>query len=265
MPFTRGLVFRLLVFLSLLCAANSLLAQSGSNSGTLNGTVMDGSGAVVPGAQVTIENPVSGYKRSVVSDQAGKYQFPNVPFNTYHLAITAQGFDHYSRDIDVRSSVAITLTDNLKVGTATTTVTVDSGDLLENDPNFHTDVDRELMEKIPLVSQSSGLSSLVAETSPGIASDSNGQMHGLGDHASNTFSIDGQNISDQQSKVFSNQLPSNSVQSMSVISGAPPAEFGGKTSLIIEVTTRSGQGVTTPTGSITSSFGSFGRRPVESI
>jgi Carboxypeptidase regulatory-like domain/TonB-dependent Receptor Plug Domain len=258
MPFLRGPVFRLFTFLWILCAASSLVGQSGINSGTLNGTVTDGSGAVVPGAKVSIQNPVSGYSRSVVSDDSGKYQFPNLPFNTYHLVIAAQGFDRYTRDVDVRSAVGITLTDNLKIGAATTTVTVDAGDLLENDPNFHTDVDRGLMEKIPLVSQSSGLSSLVTETSPGIASDSNGQMHGLGDHASNTFSIDGQNISDQQSKTFSNQLPSNSVQSMEVISGAPPAEYGGKTSLIIQVTTRSGQGVTTPTGTITSTFGSFG-------
>ena len=159
----------------------------------------------------------------------------------------------------MRSAVAIALTDNLKIGAATTTVTVDAGDLLENDPNFHTDVDRGLIEKIPLVSPVFGLEARwSAETSPGIASDSNGQMHGLGDHASNTFSIDGQNISDQQSKTLSNQLPSNSEQSMSVISGAPPAEYGGKTSLVIQVTTRSGQGVTTPTGSITSTFGSYG-------
>jgi hypothetical protein len=48
------------------------------------------------------------------------------------------------------------------------------------------------------------------------------------------------------------------VQSVEVISGAPPAEYGGKTSLIIQVTTRSGMGVTKPTGSVTSSFGSFG-------
>ena len=258
MPFYRGSVFRLLALFPLLFAAQLLVAQSGSNSGTLNGTVMDGGGAVVQGAKVTIQNPVSGYSRTTVSDGSGKYQFPNLPFNTYHLAITADGFDHYTRDVDVRSAVGMTVTDNLKIGGATTTVTVDAGDLLENDPNFHTDVDRGLMEKIPLVSQSSGLSSLVTETSPGIASDSNGQMHGLGDHASNTFSIDGQNISDQQSKTFSNQLPSNSVQSMSVISGAPPAEYGGKTSLVIQVTTRSGQGVTTPTGSINTTYGSFG-------
>ena len=81
---------------------------------------------------------------------------------------------------------------------------------------------------------------------------------GSGDHASNTFSIDGESISDQQSKVFSNQLPSNSVQSMQVIEGAPPAEYGGKTSVVIQVTTRSGLGVKTPTGSVTASYGSFG-------
>jgi hypothetical protein len=262
MPFLHGFVFRRFLFLSLAIflsiAAQPLLAQSGSNAGTINGTVTDGSGAVIVGAKVTIQNPVSGFSRSTVTDQTGHYSFPNLAFNPYHLSIVAPGFEKYKRDVDVHTSVAQTLTDTLKIGADATTVTVDSGDLLENDSTAHTDVDRELMEKIPLESVSSGLSSLVTETSPGVASDSNGQMHGLGDHASNTFSIDGQDISDQQSKVFSNQLPSNSVQSIEVISGAPPAEFGGKTSLIIQVTTRSGQGVTTPTGSITSSYGTFG-------
>ena len=125
-------------------------------------------------------------------------------------------------------------------------------------PRFHTDVDRDLFIKVPLESQSSTLSSLVTLTTPGVAADSNGLFHGLGDHASNSFSIDGQSITDQQSKVFSNQLPSNSIQSIQVISGAPPAEYGGKTSLVIVATTRSGQGVTRPTGSVTASYGSFG-------
>src|ERR1039458_10168012 len=48
------------------------------------------------------------------------------------------------------------------------------------------------------------------------------------------------------------------MKSMTVIQGAPPAEYGGKTSLVIDVTTRSGEGVTTPHGSVTSSYGSFG-------
>ncbi len=48
------------------------------------------------------------------------------------------------------------------------------------------------------------------------------------------------------------------MQSLEVISGAPPAEYGGKTSVVIVATTRSGQGVTTPHGSVTTSYGSFG-------
>jgi hypothetical protein len=94
--------------------------------------------------------------------------------------------------------------------------------------------------------------------SPGIAADSNGLFHGMGDHAENSFSVDGQPITDQQSKVFSNQIPLDSVASLEVISGAPPAEFGEKTSVVINVTTRSGQGVTTPHGAVTTSYGSFG-------
>ena len=135
---------------------------------------------------------------------------------------------------------------------------VDSNDLMQKNPIFTTPVDRGLFDKLPLESQSSSLSSLVTLASPGVAADSNGLFHGLGDHASNSFSIDGQPITDQQSKVFSNQIPSNAIQSIEAIPGAPPAEYGGKTSLIINVTTRSGQGETTPHGSMTGSYGSFG-------
>ena len=131
-------------------------------------------------------------------------------------------------------------------------------DLIQNDSTFQTNVDRSLFEKLPLESTSSSVSSLVTLSTPGISADSNGLFHGLGDHAENSFSVDGQPITDQQSKVFSNQIPSESIQSMEVISGAPPAEYGDKTSVVIKVTTRSGQGVARPTGSITAGYGSFG-------
>ena len=181
-----------------------------------------------------------------------------MPLNPYHLAISATGFGKHSEDVDVRSTVPVTVKSTLAIGESSTVIEVTAADLLESDSTFHTDIDRGLFNRLPLESQSSSLSSLVTLSSPGVAADSNGLFHGLGDHASNSFSIDGQPITDQQSKVFSNQLPSNSVQSIEVISGAPPAEFGGKTSLVIQVTTRSGQGVTHPTGSITASYGTFG-------
>jgi hypothetical protein len=233
-----------------------LYAQS--NSGLLGGVVTDPSGAVISGAAVSIKNPVSQYSRTATTDAAGHFQFPNVPFNPYHLTVAMSGFSAFVQDVDVNSVVPINLNVALKVSTASSTVTVEGEDLIENEPTFHTDIDRDLSQKMPLESQSSSLSSLVTLASPGVAADSNGLFHGLGDHASNSFSIDGQPITDQQSKVFSNQIPSNSVQSLEVISGAPPAEYGGKTSLVINVTTRSGQGLTKPVGNITTSYGTFG-------
>ncbi|MBW4028192.1 MAG: TonB-dependent receptor [Acidobacteria bacterium] len=238
-------------------AANPM-AQSGSRSGTLTGSVTDSTGAVVPGAKVTILNPVTGLNRTVVSDSAGQYQIINLPFSSYHVAISADGFDPYSIDVQINSTVAVALTSALKIGTSSTEINVEASDLTTNDSGLRTEVDRSAFDKLPLESQSSGLSSLVTLETPGVSADSNGLVHGLGDHASNTFAIDGQQITDQQSKTFSNQLPSNSVQSIQVISGAPPAEYGGKTSLVIDVTTRSGLGVHPLTGSITTSYGTFG-------
>ncbi|MDP9038998.1 MAG: TonB-dependent receptor [Acidobacteriota bacterium] len=255
--FGRGL-FAASVALFSLSPSIGLAAQSASNSGSVYGAVLDPTGAVIPGAELTIANPVSGYTRRSVTDAAGHYQFANLPFNAYHLTVSAPGFSTSVQDVDVRSFVPVTVAIHLALGTASTSVTVQASDLIETESTFHTDIDRNLFDKLPLESQSSSLSSLVTLASPGVAADSNGLFHGLGDHASNTFNIDGQPISDQQSKVFSNQIPSNSVQSMEVISGAPPAEFGGKTSLVIQVTTRSGQGVTRPTGAISASYGAFG-------
>ncbi len=253
---TRSIFSFLFVFLF---SAAFWTAQAQSNSGSISGVVTDPSAAVVPGATVTIENPVSGYLRTTQTDSGGRYQFSNLPFNPYHLSAQATGFATVAQDVDVRSPIPLSVGISLKVTGASTTVTVESGeDLLENDPTFHTDVDRGLFQKLPLESQSSSLSSLVTLSSPGVAADSNGLFHGLGDHASNSFSVDGQPITDQQSKVFSNQLPSNSIQSLEVISGAPPAEYGGKTSLVIVATTRSGQGLTKPTGDIAASYGAFG-------
>jgi len=246
--------------LAVVFAMTPAYAQSVGNSGSINGSVTDPSGAVVPNAQVEIRNPVSGYDRSVTTDKSGNFQFTNIPFNPYHLTATAPGFTPFVQDVESRSAVPVTVDIKLQVQTSKTSVTVEAngGDLVETDSTFHTDIDKNLRDKVPLESQSSQLSAIVTQSTPGIASDSNGLIHGLGDHAEDSISLDDQPMTDQFSKVFSNQLPLNAVQSMQVIAGAPPAEYGDKTSIVIDVTTRSGLGVTRPHGSVTASYGSFG-------
>jgi hypothetical protein len=258
MPFKFGAILCILPLAVLLLAASDPPPQNG-NAGEVRGTVTDPTGAVIAGATVNLNNPVSGLSRTATTDGAGQFVFSNIPFNPYRIAVSAPGFASLNQAIEIRSVVGTNLKLVLQIATSDTTVTVEAGgDLVETDSTFHTDVDRAQMDKLPMESASSTLSSLVTLSTPGISADSDGQMHGLGDHAENSFSVDGQSITDQQSKVFSNQIPSNSVQSIEVISGAPPAEYGGKTSLVIVATTRSGQGVTRPTGSITTSYGAFG-------
>ncbi len=246
-------------FVVCLLAAASAFGQSSSNSGTVRGTVHDPTGAVIANATVEIKNVISQYQQTARTDNKGSFQLSNLPFNNYHLTASSKGFQTAVQDVDVRSAVPQMLDIGLTLGAQSTTVeVVSSGNLVETDPSTHTDVDRELIDKLPLESSSSSLSSLVTLSTPGVSADSNGLFHGLGDHASNSFSLDGQPITDQQSKVFSNQIPVDAVQSMEVIEGAPPAEYGGKTSLVIVATTRSGLGVTTPHGDVTASYGTFG-------
>jgi hypothetical protein len=247
------------LFISLCVFASPAFAQSAGNSTSVTGTVLDPTGAVVPNATVEIHNPISGFKRTATTDESGRFAISNVPFNPYHIVARSEGFALYSQDVDVRSVVPVNLDISLKLASSeTVTVESEGVDLLEKDPTFHTDVDKDLFDKLPLESASSSVSSLVTLASPGISADSNGLFHGMGDHAENSFSVDGQPITDQQSKVFSNQIPLDSIQSLEVIAGAPPAEYGEKTSVIINVTTRSGQGMSPPKGNVTASYGSFG-------
>jgi hypothetical protein len=248
------------VFVFFVNASPLIHAQGVGNSASITGTVMDPAGAVVPKATVDLRNVVSGLSRSTTTDNGGNFSFVNVPYNPYHLSVDATGFSPYAQDVEVRSSVTLSVKINLTLAGQVSTMTVEAagGDLIETESTAHTDVDRDLFNTLPLESASSSLSSLVTLSAPGVAADSNGLFHGLGDHAENSFSVDGQPITDQQSKVFSNQIPVDAIESMTVIQGAPPAEYGGKTSLVIDVTTRSGQGVTTPHGSVTSSYGTFG-------
>src|SRR5438876_3141354 len=248
-----SVVFGLVLFF----AAAPAKAQSG-NSGSIEGVVKDASGGVVAGATVEISYAVSGLHREITTESDGSFKFTNVPFNSYHLVVSAGGFASYTQDVEVRAGVPVTLQISLKIGTAVQTVNVEAKDLVENESTFHTDIDRGLFDRLPLESASSSVSSLVTLAAPGAVVDSNGLVHAIGDHAESSLSVDGEPVTDQTSKVFSNQIPVDSIQSLEVISGAPPAEFGDKTSLVIKVTTRSGLGQTKPVGSVKASYGSFG-------
>lgn len=237
----------------------SARGQGLGSAGTLAGVVKDPSQAVVPGARVEIQNPVTGFTAIATTDQTGNFHISNIPPNPYHLTVTAHGFQLLQQDVDIRSNVPVNLSLQLKVGEAGTAVTVtgEAGDLIETDPTAHTDIDRSLTTRLPVQGGSSGLSNVLTLATPGVAADSNGMFHPLGEHADTSFSVDNQPITDQQSRIFSNQLPTEAIQSMEVVTGVPPAEFGDKSSLVAQVITRSGLG-DPPSGTLNLGYGSFG-------
>ena len=208
---------------------------------------------------VTITNPVSGFTRTATTDAAGRYVFNNLPPNPYHLAVTAQGFQTLERDVDVRTGVPITMDLSLALAGASSSVEVvgHNEDLLERSPTAHTDVDQSLIAKLPIESSAGGLNQVVTLASPGVVADSNGFFHPVGDHAQTQFSIDNQPITDQQSRLYSNQISQDAVQSMEVITGVAPAEYGDKSSLVVHIVTKSGLDQAKPTGSASFGYGSF--------
>ncbi len=241
------------------CLSGDLLfAQGLGGAGTIQGTVKDPTGGVMQAVDVTIKNAVSGFSKTATTDAAGKYVFSNLPPNPYHLAIEAQGFDRLERDVEVRSAVPMTVDFTLALAGATSTVDVvgHAQDLLERDPSAHTDIDQALMSKLPLES-SGGLNQVVTLASPGVVSDSNGFFHPIGDHAQTQFSIDNQPVTDQQSRLYSNQISPDAVQSMEIITGVAPAEYGDKSSLVVHIVTKSGLDQSQPTGSVAVEYGSF--------
>jgi hypothetical protein len=241
------------------CLASPISAQSLGNAGTIEGTVVDPSGAVVPKAEVTLHNVVSGYSQSASSGSDGVFRLTNIPPNPYRLDVKAPGFSDYSQTIDVRNAIPVQVKATLAVAGANTLVVVEgAAETLEVDPSAHVDVDRSQMLKIPSFDPGGGLSQAIVYSTGGVAADGNGFFHPLGDHAQASFLIDGQPISDQQSKVFSTQLPTSAIQSMQVTTGTPDAEFGDKSSLVAQITTRSGLGAGRVFGNIGANFGSFG-------
>src|ERR1700759_1882656 len=115
------------LFVFLFSALFSVLYAQ-ANSGVVSGVVTDPSGAVVPGATGSIQNPVSQYARTATTDKAGHFQFPNVPFNPYRLTITMSWFSTLAQDVDVHSVVPLSLNIPLQVITATSPVRGEGGE-----------------------------------------------------------------------------------------------------------------------------------------
>src|SRR3954462_8928907 len=111
--------------LTLLCASPILLAQSTTSSGSIQGTITDPQGAVVPAAKVTVVDEASGQSKNLQVSNSGTFNTGPILPGRYVVKATATGFGTVEQSVTVQ--VGNTTTANVKLGiVATETVSVNS-------------------------------------------------------------------------------------------------------------------------------------------
>jgi len=112
----------LLAFTLVLLVVLPLHATTG---GSISGTVADPTGAVIPGAAVSLVNTAQLTSHQAISDAAGFYSFPNLPVGHYDLTVSAAGFTTQRKmDLTVDADSALRVDATLSVGTRSDVVTI---------------------------------------------------------------------------------------------------------------------------------------------
>jgi Carboxypeptidase regulatory-like domain len=166
-----------------LCLVPTAGAQQ--TGGTVSVTVMDSSGLVVPGAQLTLTDLATNDPRTAVTQQAGNYTFVNLTFGQYKLTVTLQGFQTQTFDVLVQSARTTDVKATLKAG-VTETVEVSGGvsPLVETTSNaINTTIDLKQIEDLPLAGRN------IAQLSQ-LTAGYNGTWNGLPSFAQSN-SVDG--------------------------------------------------------------------------
>lgn len=220
--------------------APSVWAQA---SATLEGFVLDPSGAAVEGAAIVLENPLTGYRAAVSSSESGGFRIANVPFQDYQLTIRKPGFIEDRRSVSLRTNVPVQLSVTLTIPEVIEQVAVDAYatmDLVDAEATgTRTQLNLAQIERMPVPVGSRALESVLASF-PGFAASANGAIHPRGAHNQMTYVIDGMPISDQLTGGFGNGIDGNIVQTIELFTGNIPAEYGSKISGVAHITTRSG-------------------------
>ena len=109
----------------LICLAGAATAAAQAGTGTLTGRVLDGQGAAVPGALVTVTEVATGAVRTATSDGDGAFRFPALPAGRYTVDVTLSGFAPLKMtDVPLAPAEVRSLEAQLKVGQLAETVTV---------------------------------------------------------------------------------------------------------------------------------------------
>jgi len=222
-------------------------------AGSIRGTVLDASGAVVSGARVSAVQTETGLARNMTSDAAGAYVFVELPVGHYRIEAEAKGFQKYVQvgiSLDVNETATVTV--RLAVGTPTESVHVaaDASQIETTSTNLGKTVGERDVLDLPLngrnFSQLGLLQPGVFPITPGLAeaggSLRNGQAYAVNGQRpeSNNFLIDGANNYNAVDGGLVIQMPIDAIAEFRILTHTANAEFGHSTGSTTNIITRSG-------------------------
>ncbi|MGI4756593.1 MAG: carboxypeptidase regulatory-like domain-containing protein [Janthinobacterium lividum] len=226
----------------------------GQSTATIAGTVKDPTGAVLPGAQVTVHNLGTGVDRTLASDGAGQYVVPSLPPGDYSIRVTAPGFSAYTVQrftllVDAKSNLDIPLAP----ASAGETVQVESAASLVDSESITVGqvIDRQTVQEVPLNGRH--FLDLTVLTPGGVTAPANGSLttpsRGLGANSfvtagnredANNFQINGVNLNDMVQNQITFQPSINTTSEFKINNQTFSAEYGRSSGSIVNVSTRSG-------------------------
>lgn len=249
-----GSISLCVVLLALILGGYSCPVQAQSaGTASIQGSVTDATGAVIPNANITLVDNATHVQRQVSSGASGLYTFPNIPVGTYTLQVNVQGFQSYSQThivLEVGSSIAVNV--KMEVGSAEQKVEVRSEGLAlqTEDTTFKQTIDHQAMTEMPLNGrQMTNLIALSGGSTTAPAGDFTGSKYsyqtisvsiagGMGN--TTMWRLDG---GDNNDYMANGNLPfpfPDAVSQFSVEAAGLSAQNGQHTGGLVNVVTRSG-------------------------
>ena len=232
------------VLVLLIAYCYPLMAQV--DAGTITGIVSDQTGAILPGAAVSLKNVGTGLVRNGVTDARGQFVFTPLQVGTYELTVSAVGFQSQVRsDLELQVQQRLNVLIPLTVGAATQRVLVtSSGPALQTeDSSVGQVIDTHMVSQLPLNGRN--VYQLITLT-PGVALDPSGRASISGQTSQNQYyALDGADNNNYQGGLSSGQAytiaPSpDAIEEFKVQSSNYSAEFGQSAGGVINVITKSG-------------------------
>jgi len=215
----------------------SLLVFGQSNSGELRLRVIDPSGLPVK-TPVQIISEANQYRRTLNTDDQGILTLERLPYGVYKVQINPPGFSPVSETMEVRSSVPIERSIQLKITAPNESVNVNAADTLIN-PEQAGSVDQVGSDTIEnRVSSIPGRSIQdLVNSQPGWLYEGNAVLHPRGSEYQTQFVVDGIPLTDNRSPSFGPAIDADDVESLSIYTAGIPAEYGRKMGGVVEVNT----------------------------